>query len=85
MPDAFAPSIYVLAGTNGADKTRLLGAVLANHQVEFYNPDVRVWYMGLTARNCTWLVKARVLQGGHDISEQQIPPFSLRETWPPST
>jgi predicted ABC-type ATPase len=33
------PCIYVLAGTNGAGKSSLGGAVLERHGIEFFNPD----------------------------------------------
>ena len=33
------PCIYVLAGTNGAGKSSLGGAVIARHGVEFFDPD----------------------------------------------
>ena len=137
MSDALAPCIYVLAGTNGAGKTSLLGTVLEQREVEFYNPDaaarelraahprldqeeanekawlmgknlleraiterrdfafettlggktitallnraletgleVRVWYMGLKNPELHLArVRARVLSGGHDISERRI-------------
>ncbi len=36
---AAAPCIWVLAGTNGAGKSSLMGAVLARHGVPCFNPD----------------------------------------------
>ena len=33
------PCIYVLAGTNGAGKSSLIGAILERQGVEFFNPD----------------------------------------------
>jgi predicted ABC-type ATPase len=33
------PCIYVLAGTNGAGKSSLIGAIIERHGVEFFNPD----------------------------------------------
>ena len=34
-----APCIYVLAGTNGAGKSSLIGAVIERQGVEFFDPD----------------------------------------------
>ncbi len=34
-----APCIYVLAGTNGAGKSSLMGAMLLQQGVEYFNPD----------------------------------------------
>jgi predicted ABC-type ATPase len=36
---AEAPCIYVLAGTNGAGKSSIGGAMLLQHGVEYFNPD----------------------------------------------
>ena len=33
------PCIYVLAGTNGAGKSSLIGAIIERQGVEFFNPD----------------------------------------------
>jgi predicted ABC-type ATPase len=33
------PRIYVLAGTNGAGKSSIAGAMLRQHGVEYFNPD----------------------------------------------
>ena len=33
------PRIYVLAGTNGAGKSSLMGAMLLQHGVEYFDPD----------------------------------------------
>jgi len=33
------PRIYVLAGTNGAGKSSIAGAMLLEHGVEYFNPD----------------------------------------------
>src|SRR5438309_3936108 len=33
------PHIYVLAGTNGAGKSSLMGAMLLQRGVEYFNPD----------------------------------------------
>src|SRR5437867_13389109 len=33
------PDIYVLAGTNGAGKSSLMGAMLLQRGVEYFNPD----------------------------------------------
>lgn len=35
-----APCIYVLAGTNGAGKSSLIGAMLLQSGVEYFNPDL---------------------------------------------
>jgi predicted ABC-type ATPase len=35
-----APRIYVLAGTNGAGKSSIAGAMLLGRRVEYFNPDV---------------------------------------------
>jgi predicted ABC-type ATPase len=34
-----APRIYVLAGTNGAGKSSIAGAMLSRQRVEYFNPD----------------------------------------------
>ena len=40
MAESASPAgIYVLAGTNGAGKSSLIGAVIERQGVEFYNPD----------------------------------------------
>ena len=40
MPDGpRAPGIYVLAGTNGAGKSSIAGAMLLRQRVEYFNPD----------------------------------------------
>ena len=40
MPDGpRAPRIYVLAGTNGAGKSSIAGAMLLRQRVEYFNPD----------------------------------------------
>ena len=40
MPDGpRAPRIYVLAGTNGAGKSSIAGAMLLSRRVEYFNPD----------------------------------------------
>ena len=40
MPDRpRAPRIYVLAGTNGAGKSSIAGAMLLGRRVEYFNPD----------------------------------------------
>ena len=39
MPDGRAPRIYVLAGTNGAGKSSIAGAMLLRRRVEYFNPD----------------------------------------------
>lgn len=40
MPDGpRAPRIYVLAGTNGAGKSSIAGAMLLKRRVEYFNPD----------------------------------------------
>ena len=39
MPDGRAPRIYVLAGTNGAGKSSIAGAMLQRRRVEYFNPD----------------------------------------------
>lgn len=40
MPDARQiPGIYVLAGTNGAGKSSIAGAMLLQRGVEYFNPD----------------------------------------------
>lgn len=40
MPDRpRAPRIYVLAGTNGAGKSSIVGAMLLRRRVEYFNPD----------------------------------------------
>lgn len=40
MPDGpRAPCIYVLAGTNGAGKSSIAGAMLLRQRVEYFNPD----------------------------------------------
>ena len=36
---AAAPCIWVLAGTNGAGKSSLMGAVFSRHGVPYFNPD----------------------------------------------
>lgn len=33
------PSVYVLAGTNGAGKSSIAGAIFLQHGVEYFNPD----------------------------------------------
>ena len=39
MPDGRAPRIYVLAGTNGAGKSSIAGAMLLRRRVEYFDPD----------------------------------------------
>jgi len=39
VPDGRAPRIYVLAGTNGAGKSSIAGAMLLRRRVEYFNPD----------------------------------------------
>lgn len=39
MPEGRAPRIYVLAGTNGAGKSSIAGAMLLRRRVEYFNPD----------------------------------------------
>ena len=36
---AQTPHIYVLAGTNGAGKSSIAGAMLIEEGVEYFNPD----------------------------------------------
>jgi len=39
VPDGRAPRVYVLAGTNGAGKSSIAGAMLRRRRVEYFNPD----------------------------------------------
>ncbi len=39
MIESNAPRIYVLAGTNGAGKSSIMGAMFLEKGVEFFNPD----------------------------------------------
>jgi predicted ABC-type ATPase len=43
------PRIYVLAGTNGAGKSSIAGAMFLAHGVEYFNPDVAA--REITSRN----------------------------------
>jgi predicted ABC-type ATPase len=71
MADEQAPGIYVLAGTNGAGKSSVLGAVLQTAKLEFYNPDsaarellVRNPYLDqVRANGLAWQLMRQDLEG----------------------
>lgn len=68
------PCIYVLAGTNGAGKSSIGGAMLSQHGVEFFNPDdaarrVRIANPGITqeeANSAAWHEGKRLLRRAID-------------------
>lgn len=59
---AQTPRIYVLAGTNGAGKSSIAGAMLIEKGVEYFNPDeaaelIRLANPGITleeAQSAAW-------------------------------
>lgn len=69
-----APSIYVLAGTNGAGKSSIGGAALLQRGVEFFNPDEAARRIlsanpGITqeeANSAAWQEGRRLLQRAID-------------------
>jgi predicted ABC-type ATPase len=64
------PRIYVLAGTNGAGKSSIAGAMLIEEGVEYFNPDeaaelIRVANPGITleeAQSAAWGEGRRLLE-----------------------
>jgi predicted ABC-type ATPase len=64
------PRIYVLAGTNGAGKSSIAGAMLIEEGVEYFNPDeaaelIRVANPGITleeAQSAAWDEGRRLLE-----------------------
>ncbi len=67
---AQTPRIYVLAGTNGAGKSSIAGAMLIEQGVEYFNPDeaaelIRVANPGITleeAQSAAWFEGRRLLE-----------------------
>jgi predicted ABC-type ATPase len=67
---AQTPRIYVLAGTNGAGKSSIAGAMLIEKGVEYFNPDeaaelIRVANPGITleeAQSAAWDEGRRLLE-----------------------
>jgi len=65
-----APRIYVLAGTNGAGKSSIAGAMLLRRRVEYFNPDegarrIRVANPAASqtqANGAAWLEGRRLLE-----------------------
>ena len=57
-----APRIYVLAGTNGAGKSSVVGAILLEKGVDFFNPDeatrellsMNPWLTSAQANSAAW-------------------------------
>lgn len=64
------PCIYVLAGTNGAGKSSILGAMFLKKQIEYFNPDdaakrIRSANLGISqpeANSAAWLQGKRLLE-----------------------
>jgi len=64
------PRIYVLAGTNGAGKSSIAGAMLTEEGVEYFNPDeaaelIRVANPGITleqSQSAAWDEGRRLLE-----------------------
>lgn len=71
---AQTPRIYVLAGTNGAGKSSIAGAMLIEEGVEYFNPDeaaelIRVANPGITlqeAQSAAWDEGRRLLERAID-------------------
>jgi predicted ABC-type ATPase len=70
VADAAPPCIYVLAGTNGAGKSSIAGAMFLRSGVEFFNPDqatrlIRARYPGASeadANSAAWQQGRRLLE-----------------------
>lgn len=71
MADSDAiPSIYVLAGTNGAGKSSIAGAMFLQHGIEYFNPDevarwIRSAHPGMNhaeANSAAWHEGKRLLE-----------------------
>ncbi len=70
MVESHVPRIYVLAGTNGAGKSSIIGAMFLEKGVEFFNPDDatrRIWSANLgisraEANSAAWYEGKRLLE-----------------------
>ncbi len=68
--ESHKPCIYVLAGTNGAGKSSIIGAMFLQEQIEFFNPDdaakrIRSASPGISqaeANSAAWLQGKRLLE-----------------------